>query len=352
MCIIGARPEIIKMSIVMYPQVTVLIPTKNVCNYIDEVIQSILDLDYPKGNTEIIILDAFSTDGTIEVLSKYPVKIIQEDCNPPTAYNHVLDKVKSEIIAFGDGDAIVDKNWLKQLVKHLNNTKVAGAGGLCLTANKDKLVPRIIGYELQNRYERMPNDISRITTMNVIYKKSVLQEVSGFNEELDTGYDAEVGHKMIRLGYKISFDREAIVYHYHRSNLRSFFKQQYTYGLSVAKMYLKNRDIAKGDEVTSLWMNVQPFLYTLLGFLLLISLFSQTFLILATGLIIGLLSIYFIAAIRIAYKYKDISALFLIFLYVTRGIAWTLGGARYMLNLLKNKITKMEYNSNQKGEGI
>ena len=113
----------------MYPQVTILIPTKNVVNYIDKVIQSIINLDYPKDNIKIIVLDAFSTDGTIEVLSDYPVKIIQEDCNPPTAYNHVLDKLKGDVIAFGDGDAVVDKNWLKQLVKHLDNSKVAGAGG-------------------------------------------------------------------------------------------------------------------------------------------------------------------------------------------------------------------------------
>ena len=41
----------------------------------------------------------------------------------------MLDKLKGDVIAFGDGDAVVDKNWLKQLVKHLDNTKVAGAGG-------------------------------------------------------------------------------------------------------------------------------------------------------------------------------------------------------------------------------
>jgi cellulose synthase/poly-beta-1,6-N-acetylglucosamine synthase-like glycosyltransferase len=342
--IVGVRGEV-------NPQVTILIPTKNVVNYIDKVIQSILSLDYPKDNIEVVILDAFSTDGTIEALSKYSVKIIQEDCNPPTAYNHVIDNVKGDVIAFGDGDAIVDKNWLKQLVKHLDDPKVAGAGGLCLTANKDKLVPKIIGYELQDRYERMPDNISRIATMNIAYKKSVLQEVGGFDEKQDIGYDTEVGHKIIRLGYKIVFDREAIVYHYHRSNLKPFFKQQYIYGINVAKMYLKNRDIAKGDEVTSLWMNVQPFLYTLIGFFLLVSFFSQTFLILATGFIIALLSIYFIPAIRIAYKYKDISALFLIVIYITRGIGWTLGGARYALDLFKSTITSAFSHCIHKGEG-
>ena len=333
---------IISGSDIMYPQVTILIPAKNVVDYIDKVIQSVMNLNYPKDKIEIIILDCFSTDGTIKALSKYPVKIIQEDCNPPTAYNHVLDSAKGEIIAFGDGDAIVNKNWLKQLVKHLDDPKVGGAGGLCLTANKDKIVPRVVGYELQYRYERMPDNISRIATMNVVYKKSVLREVGGFEEKLDTGYDVEIGHKIIRLGYKIAFDSEAIVYHYHRDNLRSFLKQQYTYGINLSKLYLENSNIAKGDEVTSLWMNVQPFIYSFIGVLLLISLFSQIVLILTIGFIIVLLSIYFISAIRMAYKYKDPSALFLIVIYITRGIGWTLGGARYALSLLKSKVIKNE----------
>ncbi|MDY6965782.1 MAG: glycosyltransferase [Halobacteriota archaeon] len=325
----------------MYPHVTILIPTKNVVNYVDDVIQSLLNLDYPEESIDIVILDAYSTDGTIEALSKYPVKIIQENCNPPTAYNPMIEQVKGGVIAFGDGDAIVDKNWLKSLVRHLDDPEIAGVGGLCSTANDDKLIPRIIGYELQDRYERMPENISRIATMNVIFKKTALQEVGGFDEELDTSYDAEVGHKITRSGYNIRFDKEAIVYHHHRSDLVSFFKQQYTYGTNIPKMYLKNWDMAKGDEVTSLWMNLQPFLFTLIGILLLTSPFLKRSLILATGLIIVIGSIYFASAVRLSYKFKDLAALFLVVIYLTRSIAWTFGGVRCTLTLIKNKFGKM-----------
>jgi len=135
---------------------------------------SLLDLDYPKDKLEIIIVDGFSGDKTIEKISKYPVKIFQKEGNPAAAYNFVIDKTKGELIGLADGDAIVDRQWLKILVPLLKEPDVAGAGGLCLTWNKEKIIPRAIGYELQYRYESMPRNISRIATMNVIYKKSAL----------------------------------------------------------------------------------------------------------------------------------------------------------------------------------
>jgi cellulose synthase/poly-beta-1,6-N-acetylglucosamine synthase-like glycosyltransferase len=320
----------------MEPFVTILIPTKNVANYIEAVLQSMFDLDYPEDRFEIIILDAFSTDGTVEIANKFPVQIIQEDATAPEAYNHVLKTIKGDIVAFGDGDALVDRMWLKKLVRHFKDPNVGGAGGLCLTANSEKLVPRVIGYELQDRYERMPSMISRIATMNVLYRRSVLNEVGGFDESLAIGYDGEIGHKIIKKGYKIVFDKEAIVYHHHRPTLRLFFKQQFKYGFYTAKMYLLNRNIAKGDEVTSFWMNIQPFIYSLVFFFFIVSpLYPASLIFSLLGM--GLLGInYTLSALRLSYKFKDLSALFSIVLYVARAVAWTLGGLKYLTYMILN----------------
>jgi glycosyltransferase involved in cell wall biosynthesis len=52
-----------------YPLVTVITPTYNRADYLNETIRSILDQDYP--NLEYIVLDDGSTDHTNEVLSAY-----------------------------------------------------------------------------------------------------------------------------------------------------------------------------------------------------------------------------------------------------------------------------------------
>jgi len=324
----------------MYPSVTILVPTKNVAPYIDAVLQSIFDLDYPKDRREIIILDGNSTDGTLEIVKKYPVTVYQGEWNVPAFYNHVLPECKGELIAFGDGDAIVDRQWLNVLVPHFTDALVAGTGGLCLTANPEHIVPRVIGYELKARYKRMPKSISRIATMNVIYRKSVLLEAGGFDERFNTGYDAEIGHRIRKAGYLIHFDPHAVVYHYNRPTIKAYFRQQFTYGRNVAGMYLQKTNIARGDEVTPVWMNIQPFVYAFIALAFTLSLIMPLAGIIGLILLAGLFLAYSVSAIRLCITEKDASALFLIVLFFIRGIGWTAGGAWFVLSSVKKQGRK------------
>lgn len=322
-----------------YPFVSILIPTLNVGHTIGDVLNSLFNLRYPNDKYEVIILDSFSSDDTKDIALKYPLKFYQIKGTPPVVYNFILNKIKGDFIALADGDAIVDENWLNCLMDCFNEPDIKGAGGLCLTWNKDKLVPRSIGYELQDRYERMPSEISRIATMNVIYKKDVIQEVGGFNEKLPIAYDTDIGHKIKGRGYRIIFEPSAIVYHFNRPTLKSFYKQQYIYGKNVPKLYLKNRKIARGDEVTNLWMNSQPFIYSiLLVSLILIPLSRIIGTFVSVVILLILFIAYFIKALKIAIKYKDASALFLIVILFTRGIAWTHGGIIAFFQIIWEKL--------------
>jgi len=324
----------------MVPFVTILVPTKNVAPYIGQVLQSLMDLDYPKDRLEIVVLDGFSDDGTTDIIKKFPVILHEGGWNVPEFYNRVMNTVNGEIIAFGDGDAIVDKTWLKTLIPHFEDQQVAGAGGLCLTANPEHLVPRVIGYELKARYECMPKNISRIATMNVAYRKSSLLDIGGFNETLDTGYDTEIGHRLRHAGYFIHFDPKAVVFHYNRPTIRSYFRQQYIYGRNIARMYVQNVHIAAGDEITPVWMNIQPFLYSFIFLSLVAAILFPVAVIPGLGVLLCLFFVYTFTAIKLSYQEKDMRALFFIVLCFIRGIAWTLGGASYTILALKNTIQK------------
>lgn len=225
-----------------FPSTTIIIPTKNNAQTIGQCIQAIFDMDYPNDKLEVIIIDAYSIDETISICKKYPVKIIQKRCNVPAAYNFILKMISSEIIGFVDGDAKVERNWLKILVEHLEDLKVAGVGGTILTWNNNKLVPRLIGYDINSRYKKMPQNITRIATTNLILRKDVLLKIGGFDESLPTGYDAEIGYKLIKKGYQLIFEPNAIIYHWHRPNLKAFFMQQYKYSKNDIPLYSKAKN--------------------------------------------------------------------------------------------------------------
>jgi len=317
------------------PGVSIIVTTFNSESTIDECLRSILELDYPKQLLEVIVIDGGSTDATTERAKAYPVKLVYSQLNPPAAYNLVLKTVENEIIGLIDSDAKVEKGWLRKLVKHLDDPKVAGASGTVETWNKDKLVPRAIGYELSYRYRRLPNTVERVATMNLLLKKKVTLEIGGFDEALPTQYDTDIGARLAQAGYRIAFDSEAICYHFHRPTLRTFFKQQYKYGQNTWKLYFKHPRLARGDKITDWWMNIQPIVYGIAAILLLISVVTNFHLI-PSLIFLSLVTIttlhYIFSAARISIIFHDPTAMYLIVIYFTRAVAWTLGGATSLIH--------------------
>jgi cellulose synthase/poly-beta-1,6-N-acetylglucosamine synthase-like glycosyltransferase len=317
------------------PGVSIIVPTLNSESTIDECLRSILELDYPKQLLEVIVIDGGSTDSTTELAKAHPVKFVYSQLNPPAAYNLVLKDIKNPIIGLIDSDAKVEKQWLRKLVKHLDDPKAAGASGTVETWNRGKLVPRVIGYELSYRYRRLPGTVERVATMNLLLKKQVTVEIGGFDEALPTQYDTDIGARLAQAGYRIAFDPEAICYHFHRPTLRKFFKQQYKYGQNTWKLYFKHPKLARGDKITDWWMNIQPILYAAAALLLLISLVTSFHLIpslIFLALVLVTTLHYIFSAAKISIIFHDPSAMYLIVIYFTRAVAWTLGGATSLIH--------------------
>jgi len=316
------------------PGVSIIVTTFNSESTIDECLRSILELDYPKDRLEVIVIDGGSTDSTTERVKAYPVKLVFSELNPPAAYNLVLKDVENEVIGLIDSDAKVEKQWLRKQVKHLADPNVAGASGTVETWNKNKLVPKVIGYELSYRYNRLPNKVERVATMNLLLKKQIIDEVGGFDEKLPTQYDTDIGARLAQAGYRIAFDPDAKCYHFHRPTLTAFFRQQFKYGQNTWKLYFKHPRLARGDKITDWWMNIQPILYVFAAVSLLVSLATgfhpaPTLIFLA---ILGFITLhYVVSAIRISLMFHDWAAMLLVVLYYVRAAAWTLGGATSLI---------------------
>ena len=323
-----------------FPGVSIIVTTFNSEPTIEECLRSILEMDYPKQLLEVIVIDGGSTDATTELAKAYPIKLVYSQLNPPAAYNLVLKDVTNEVIGLIDSDAKVERNWLRKLVKHLKEPEVAGASGTVETWNNDRLVPRIIGLELKYRYQRLPNTIERVATMNLLLKTKVTLEIGGFDESLPTQYDTDIGARLAKAGYSIAFDIEAKCYHFHRPTLQTFFKQQYKYGQNTWKLYFKHPQLARGDKITDLWMNIQPILYGITTIFLLASIITSLNII-PTAIFLSLITIimlqYTISAVRISYIFNDSSAIYLIIIYLVRAIAWTLGGTTSLIQTALRK---------------
>lgn len=320
------------------PSVTIIITTRNNQDTIFQCVKSLLNLNYPKSKLRVVVADASDDDSTERALEGSDVRIIRFKGNAPSAYNFALREVDSDLVGFVDGDAVADPDWLSKIVRAIENPNIVGGGGPIRTWNKQNIIPRCVGYELEARYNS-PKRVVRSSTTNLVLKRGAIAEVGGFDEALDTGYDGDIGFRLAKRGYKILFVPNAIVYHSHRSTLRSYLKQQYVYARNDVRLYHKNSGLIRRDNVTTKWMVIQPPILLLFGALSMVTLFiswlrlpiiaTQVHVMILSSVVIGtvLLLFYILASARLTLRVREPTAFpVLLCIFGTRAIAWTIGG--------------------------
>jgi cellulose synthase/poly-beta-1,6-N-acetylglucosamine synthase-like glycosyltransferase len=322
-----------------YPKVSIIVASYNNQDTIGECLEAILAQDYPKSHFEVIVMDGVSKDNTVKIAELLPVKVISIQLNCPAAYNYAFKIAAYPILGFVDSDAKVQRDWLRKLVPHLSEPQVAGVSGSIDTWNQTNPWARAIGYELKNRYRRIGKYTSRIATMNLLLKKSVIAEVGGWDEKLPSQYDTDFGFRLSSKGYKIAYEPSAVCYHYNRPTLKAYYRQQLQYGKNTLKLYFKHGHLAKGDEITDVGMNVQPILLLSVVALFIVGIIPLFRLLwVGSSLILLGMFLYFIySAVKISEKFQDRSAMRLLVLYYVRSAAWFVGAITTTIRYLTRR---------------
>ena len=104
--------------------VSFIIPNYNAENTIAKAIESIQKQKY-KGKIEIIVIDDFSKDNSIKIISKYKkVKLIKNEKNLGLgkSLNKAIKSSKYELICIIWCDCVLEdnKNWLNEIIKTYN----------------------------------------------------------------------------------------------------------------------------------------------------------------------------------------------------------------------------------------
>lgn len=275
--------------------ISIVIPTKNNSDTIERCLNSIKNLDYPEDELEIIIVDGHSNDRTVEIAKKYGCKLIFENKGIISYARDIgVKHASGEFIAFTDADCVVDRNWIKELIKHFSD-RVAAVGGPNITPEDDIEFAKCAGKVLLflskpgARYGFVENkvmDIYHNPTCNVIYRKKVLEEVGGFNYKLVTVDDEELDYRIRKRGYRIIYTPSARVYHYRRSTWKKFIKMAYSYGVGRMQAIKLHRDMGR-------WFHfVSPSLISATAVLFVLSSHNALTILISGGIGVGLMSLY------------------------------------------------------------
>lgn len=236
------------------PSVSIIIPAYNAQKTIASCLQAVLHQDYP-NILEVIVVDDGSTDRTPQIAKSFQqVKCFsQKNSGPATARNRGIREAGGELIAFTDADCLARPDWISLLVRNFSEPKVAVVAGSYGIVNKESSLAESIHREIRFRHlHLMPKFPKSFGSYNFCAGRNILVEVGGF----DTGYrfasgeDNDLSYKVLKAGYKICFDPDAVVDHYHPEHVGGYLKGQFRHGFWRAKMYKDHPDMAKGDDYT------------------------------------------------------------------------------------------------------
>ncbi|MEE1086821.1 MAG: glycosyltransferase [Schaedlerella sp.] len=227
-------------------KISVVIPVYNEEALIADCLQSITD------NTvqpfEIIVADGGSTDRTVEIAETFSgVKVIDNPGKTAAAgRNRGILAARGEVVAFTDGDCIVDEHWIEAIQTAFETYDIDGMGGKVVPAKSrneieeywGNLAWRLImnfgdeGYEVT---EKKLNDA--FVTANCAYKRRLLHEIKGFNKWFaNNAEDVDICWRALEHGGKLRYVPEAVIDAYGVTDVKGVMKKSFRNGVSSSKL--------------------------------------------------------------------------------------------------------------------
>jgi len=231
----------------MSTKMSVIIPVYNSKDTIEECLKSVYNSDYK--NYEVIVVDDRSTDNSIEIIKKFPCKLIRmgKNSGPAKARNTGVKYSKGDILLFMDADVLIKKNTLKKFNDSLKRVKEASAIQAIYSKyvkyNNFSNIYKML--YLTYGFNRVSEDfIPTIASYCAAIKKSVFVSLKGYNENIPTASseDDEFGHKLSNKGYKIYLDKEIECDHIVKLDLIGTIKRDFIMASAVVKSILRNEN--------------------------------------------------------------------------------------------------------------
>lgn len=186
---------------------------------------------------EIIIVDGGSLDKTLSRISnfQFPIsnkkirfKFLVKKGNRAVGRNEAIGKASNEIIACSDAGCILDKNWLKNIVKPFNDPKVDLVAGYYKGFPKSIFEKCLIPYVLVMP-DRVIGNSFLPASRSMAFKKSIWKKAGRFPEEYSNNEDYVFARNLKKICANMIFEKGAIVYWKPRNNIKDAFIMFYRF---------------------------------------------------------------------------------------------------------------------------
>jgi ABC-type polysaccharide/polyol phosphate export permease/GT2 family glycosyltransferase len=181
------------------------------------------------------------------------------------ARNHALSVARGDIIAFIDDDAIADPFWVLSIAESFAAFPEAGAvTGLILPLELETHAQELFeangGFGRGFSHRVLPDDCKTIFGLkrpliaeaigvgsgcNMAFRATVLRNLNGFDEALDTGPplpgggDLDIFYRVLNSGDKLVYEPRALVHHRHRRSMYNLHNQLTGHYRSLSAFFIR-----------------------------------------------------------------------------------------------------------------
>jgi glycosyltransferase involved in cell wall biosynthesis len=198
---------------------SVVIRAKNEARFFGDTLEAIFQQEVA-GAFEVILVDSGSTDATLDIARRFPVKVIEIPSALFTygrALNIGIAEAQGDFIASLSAHSTpIDANWLANLIEPFKNPLVAGVLGRQVPRDNATL-PELIGMRLTGVMSDRPALRDRrplFSNANSGFRRALWQRVP-FDETVAGAEDIAWARAMQTLGFLIAYEPGAAVYHSH-----------------------------------------------------------------------------------------------------------------------------------------
>lgn len=241
------------------PGISVIVCTRDRPLALQGCLKSLKQLDYP--TYEVIVVDNASKDkATQQTVLKSPFRYVKES-RPGLSWarNCGVAEAKYDIIAFVDDDVQVDPNWLHGLAYAFENPQVAATTGLVMPIELETDAQHLFeqyggmgkGFQkcLFDPKHLGPQDLIAVHHVgvgaNMAFRRSVLEIIGEFDTTLGVGTpsaggeDLDIFHRVLASGLTLCYEPSALVWHQHRRDMGSLYRQIYSNGRAFGTYLIK-----------------------------------------------------------------------------------------------------------------
>lgn len=188
-----------------YPKISIITPSYNHGEFIEDTIVSVLSQNYP--NLEYIIIDGGSTDDTIKIIEKYQDRIdfwiSEKDRGQSHAINKGFYRATGEIINWLNSDDMLAENALFEIAKAFQKSPdclmISSLGWSLFSTGEKKMVDRLVD----------KNSLKYISSFPYLqpacfFRKAVLDEIGYLDEGFEITMDRDL---YVRIALKGQIDK-------------------------------------------------------------------------------------------------------------------------------------------------